>query len=261
MIEIYGSILNPSRRLKCILSTTVAVIMLEASLNMKNRQWKLVFSAGKRHLANHENEKALEYLQIALGECPVELESELASIFYYLGVTLQKLGMTNCALKSFRSAQRLDKSGHAAQCIRRYSNGYGMAKQISTELDDWKAFYSVHLYRYLVTKKTKKMGTDAEHDMISDLIYEAWRELSKSVSMGGLSDEEKMSLFREVRIVYPTFDLSLIFEDNGESAITVDFTRHKKVTSEDHCFCGSGLPYKLCCGRIPGEDELLVGII
>ena len=31
------------------------------------------------------------------------------------------------------------------------------------------------------------------------------------------------------------------------------------VGPNDRCVCGSGLPYRLCHGRTPGTDEVLLG--
>ncbi len=181
-------------------------------------------------------------------------------MLYLLGCTLNKLGMRNCALKSWSTARRLYKNGFASRCILRYANNYGMAKQETSIEDDWKAFYSVQLYRYIRTKRTRRVGTEAERDMIVDLISDGWRSLLARYRLAGLTSEEKMALFRSVRIIFPAFHFSEATDDEP-ATIPVDFGRKRRIGVDDHCFCGSGLPYKLCCGRIPGEEELLSGII
>ena len=177
---------------------------------------------------------------------------------FYLGVTLNKLGMASCALKSWSVAHKLDRHSYSGKFLRRFANAYGMAKQESEELDDWKAFYSVQLARYLSMKKSKRLGTDAEKDMIWELILDGWRELHNSMDLLSLDSEDKLKLFRAFKIVFPVFALP---EDDEPRPIAVDFSRQKRVGLDDHCFCGSGLPYKLCCGRTPGEDELITGVI
>ena len=50
------------------------------------------------------------------------------------------------------SVEELLALGHverARQILERFANSYGMAKQCCGDLDDWQAFYSIHLLRYL----------------------------------------------------------------------------------------------------------------
>ncbi len=227
---------------------------------MHAQHWRSSLRKGKKYLTQHENEKALNELRQAVSECPVDQRRDLAKTLYYLGITLHKLGMSNCALKSWCSAQQLVKVGLAYRCLRRYSNAYGMARQQTQKLDDWKAFYAVHLYRYLSMKRSRKLGTDAERDMIWDLIREAWHELTAAVVLSRMTAAEKIAVFNDVRIVFPSFTVSDQEKAQFEE-IPVDFTKKRRIYREDACFCGSGLPYKLCCGRIPGEDELTGGVI
>ena len=227
-------------------------------MSLNQEAWHIAYCRGKTSLAKHNPEKALKSFEAALATCPVDKPKELARILYYLGIALNRLGMSSCALKSWSSSHRLDQQGYAGKFLRKFSNGYGMAKQRTAELDDWKAFYAVQLVRYLTLKKSGKLGTDAERDMIWELILEEWRALRNSIDMAAMSSEEKLSLFRAYKIVFPFFSLP---EDQGEQPIPVDFARQKRVSLDDQCFCGSGLPYRLCCGRTPGEDELSIGVI
>jgi hypothetical protein len=222
--------------------------------------WKTAFLRGKRALQHHDNELALKFFERALSSCPVSSKKELSEILYLLGSTLNKLGMRNCALKSWSSAGRLHKHGYAARSVRRFSNAYGMAKQMTSLEDDWKAFYSVQLYRYLCMKKTRRLGTEAERDMIEDLIVDAWNELKSMFQLQDLDTEEKMQVFKTTRIVFPTFEVQDVSFGSGDT-IPVDFGRKQRVHADDHCFCGSGLPFRSCCGRIPGKNELLSGIL
>lgn len=222
--------------------------------------WNGELRRGKRFLARHNPEAALQCFERATSECPVERSKELAQILFYFGITLRKLGMNNCALKSWGAAQRLHKHKLSAGFLQRFSNSYGMVKQATESLDDWKAFYSVHLERYLHTKNSHRIGADAERDMIVDLIFEAWKNLNETYDISLLSTGQKLSLFRATEIIYPAFSVEQAQRAN-DTTISVDFNRKKKMLMEDHCFCGSGLPYRLCCGRTPGVEELENGII
>ena len=168
------------------------------------------------------------------------------------------MGMNGCALKSWSAAQRLNKSLYAGKLLRRYTNDYGMAKQSCSEQDDWKAFYSVQLTGYLSTKKSGRLGTNAEKDMIWDLIREAWREFMTVSDTGTLSSEEKMAMYRAVRIIFPTF--SVPHPEDSKTEIAVNFAKQRKLAPGDLCYCGSGLSYKMCCGRALGIDELNFGL-
>jgi tetratricopeptide (TPR) repeat protein len=227
-------------------------------MSLNHEVWHIAFDRGKASLAKHNPEKALKSFESALATCPVDKPKDLARILYYLGVALHRLGMSSCALKSWSSAHRLDRQGYSGKFLLRFANGYGMAKQKTKDLDDWKAFHAVQLVRYLSLKKSGKLGTDAERDMIWELILEEWKGLRNSLDLAAMSSEEKLGLFRAFKIVFPFFSLP---EENGEPPIPVDFARQKRVTLDDQCFCGSGLPYRLCCGRTPGQDELNIGVI
>lgn len=226
-------------------------------MERKGDEWRIAYLRGKTLLSRHNPEQALKNFESALAKCPVDRVKELGKILYYLGVTLQKLGRPSWALRSWSAARKLDKHNYSGKFLSRFSNPYGMVKQGSCELDDWNAYYSVQLSRYLSTKRSKKLGTDAERDMIWDLIREGFRELCDSAGLEGMDSREKMTFFRKHRLVFPTFSVpsELDFE-----SIPVNFLKKCKQNMDDHCFCGSGLPYKLCCGRIPGKEELQNGL-
>ena len=155
-------------------------------------------------------------------------------------------------------ATKLYKNGYSARLVARFANCYGMAKQSSAEIDDWKAYFSVQLSRYLKTKRSRKIGTDAERDMIGDLLADGYRSLRVSYPFNRLSAGVKMDLFRKSVLVFPSFQVPSRLPSE---TIPVDFTRKTRLSADDHCLCSSGLPYKLCCGRVPGETELLSGTL
>ena len=226
-------------------------------MERKTEPWRIAYARGKTLLTRHDPEHALKDFESALANCPVDRVKELGKILYFLGVTLQKLGMSSWALRSWSVARKLDKHNYSGKFLTRFTNPYGMAKQANCELDDWNAYYSIQLARYLSTKRSKKLGTDAEKDMIWDLIREGYRELRVLIDLDSLGSREKLVVFKRHQLVFPTFTASV---PTGVESIPVDFVKKRRINIEDHCFCGSGVPYKLCCGRIPGKDELVDGL-
>lgn len=201
--------------------------------------WLLNFRKGMKKLTRHETECALRYLQTAIAGCPVDRSTDLAKILFYTGIALKKLGLHDGAVRSWNASHQLVKNGPVVRHLKRFSNEYGMAKQGMEELDDWKAFYSIQLARYLRSKKSRCIGTVAESDMIRDLISDAWNELKRSGTLAGMSPAEKIGVFKSVSIVFPFFYVPGVRQTSGESV-----GRDSKS-----CPCGSGLPFRACCGN------------
>jgi hypothetical protein len=199
-------------------------------------------------LSKHSPEKALDVLRRAVEECPVTKTRDLSSLLFYTGITLKKLGCMDGAIQSWIGAHRLVKDSYSIKMIRRYVNCYGMEKQCTEETDDWMAFYSIQAARYLETKKTGRFSSDAERDMIRDLLSDHWGRIKSSLD--GMSPQAKKHLFREVKIPFPF----LVLDQDGEkNVIPVDFRHRRRIDAGERCPCGSGLSYLVCCGRIPRE--------
>jgi len=140
--------------------------------------------------------------------------------------------------------------------LHRFGNDYGMVRQSTPELDDWRAFYSVQLQRYLQSKHTRQIVTDAEGDMIKDLIHDHWKQIRARGLLEGRSAEQKLSIFRSVKIIFPFYVSPEILESK---VVTVDFLNKSRLAAADRCRCGSGMPFMMCCGRTEGADELSRG--
>jgi hypothetical protein len=219
--------------------------------------WKRELKRGIHFLSRHDADSALRSFNQALADCPVSETKHLSRLLFYMGITLKRLGYTDSAVKSWLGSNRLLKNAYASKMLKRFSNDYGMARQSCSDLDDWRAFYSIQLTRYLNTKRYKRFCCEAERDMIRDLIADYWRQLKMEGVLEGHSCEEKNRLFKKVRIVFP-----LLRPDDScaETLVYVDFREKKQASPEDRCLCGSGLSFMACCGRIPGEIELLNGL-
>jgi hypothetical protein len=131
-----------------------------------------------------------------------------------------------------------------------------MARQATCEQDDQQAFYGVQLSRYIRSKRSHKLGTRAEIDMIAELIDEYWAGLRKSRVLDEKSVEEKLRFFRDTLIVFPYLSVPTAVKTED---LAVDFGHGRRIGATDRCVCGSGLPYRLCHGRTPGTDEILLG--
>ena len=224
---------------------------------MANAAWIRHYGRGLSSLARHRATEAVKALQEALEQCPPSRTRDLYKICLFLGVALQRIGFPQSAIKSWISCQRLNKRGAARKMLSRYTNCYGMERQESSEADDWQAFSSIQVARYLLGKNKRGFSTEAEHDMILDLVRDSWAELRGSMGTREMSSCERLEAFRAVRIVFPT---ALPVEQRLEDpVIVVNFQTKQRVGLADRCSCGSGMPFMLCCGRTPGSEELLSG--
>ncbi len=212
---------------------------------------------GMALLARHDPQEAARSLEKALRECPASRRADLHRICFFLGVALNRLGHPETAIKSWVSCQRLRKRGPTRRFLFRFTNGYGMEKQTCDDLDDWRAFASIQLSRYLACKNKRTFSTRAEQDMVVDLIKDHWKLLVKSKAMAGLSCSEKHALFSRTPVVFPTVVADPV---SAPSVIAVNFQSRRRMEFSERCFCGSGLPFRLCCGRTPGYEEVLSGI-
>jgi hypothetical protein len=220
--------------------------------------WSMYFDNGLRLLSRHKPHAAIRFLESALQECPTSNVSELYRICFFLGVALKRLGYSQTAIKSWLSCKRLKKRGYAGKLLSRMTNPYGMEKQECESKDDWMAFASLQMSRYLLSKQRRAFSTRAEKDMIQDLIFDSWKFLSDSGALEGRSCSEKYGFFTKTKIVFPNFTMATV--QNQSPVISVDFRAQKRLGLNDRCFCGSGLPFSMCCGRTPGREEVMSGI-
>jgi hypothetical protein len=206
-------------------------------------------SSGARallQLSRHNPADALRLFRLALDACPATDERQLAKLLYFLGFALMRVGNADAAMDSWRAAHRLRRRTYALRMLRRYANCYGMERQSTGELDDWKAFLSIQVGRYLSGKRHGRFSAQAERDMVRDLVFEYWRAIRASAVLAGRSPGEREQILSAVEIVFPY----RLPEDAPGEVIPVDFRRKRRVAPADRCPCGSGLPFMACCGRL-----------
>lgn len=213
--------------------------------------WQREADLGLLELKRHRPRAALGHLDHALRVCPESRGAELARIFFYLGVTLRKLGFANPALRSWIASQKLEKRGLGGKMLGRYANEYGMARQDSGEEDDRQAFYSLQEGRYLRSRRGQQFQSETERRLVEALIHSHWEELRSNHDLRRMAPGTKRELFRCVVIELPAY-----VGAHGDGTIAVDFPHGRRICPEDRCTCGSGRPFGACCGRIRGLDEL-----
>jgi hypothetical protein len=219
-------------------------------------KWQGDFQRGIRMLARHDPGGALLFFSRSLKACPAKHCDELTHVLYYMGIALKRLGYSNSAVRSWITSLRMRRHKETRALLGRFCNCYGMAKQECGDQDDWQAFYSIQLMRYLRGFQKRTLSSRTERIVLRDIIGLYWRKLKGTGALAGKSPEQKCELFKSTHIDFPLF-----FEDQAEEPVLlVDFGTGRKVGLGDKCPCGSGLPYIACCGRTPGEDELAIGL-
>jgi hypothetical protein len=205
------------------------------------------FRRGKRALANRRPDLALRSFRSAVDSCPAAQAGYLSACLYWLAVALLRLDRPELALKSLASAQKLRPKGHARSMYLQRSNEYGMCRRERPELDDFYAFYSVQAGAYLGQKPSGRFDSNAEKDLITRFIGDAWKTLVRSGALEGLCASRKLELFKARPVSFPFFGLEA--QARG-TVIKADFRRGQRIKGDDRCSCGSGLSYSRCCGRI-----------
>lgn len=217
----------------------------------------LRYSSGKRALAAHDPLAALRLLKEAVDECPASSPRALSERLYWLAITLRRLGKDGLAVKALASAQRLAPRGRARSMYERVANGYGMPKAACREHDDYRAFCSIQLGRYLARVPERRFADQAEADAVLAVIADAWLRLARSRGeerpFASIGCDDKLQAFRAVRIDFPTLRERPVLA--SASVIQVNFRAGKAVEPGDRCPCGSGLPYRRCCGRVKAPYE------
>jgi tetratricopeptide (TPR) repeat protein len=222
---------------------------------VRNNDRKAEYRRGMRALASHEPALAMRLLRSAVDSCPTSERAELTRSLYWLAIALRRLGKDGLAIKALSSAQRLSPRGRARDMYERVANDYGMPRASCVEHDDYRAFCSIQIRRYLEGVPDRRFQNQEEIDAVLTVIADAWLRLNEARPLGKASCDEKLKAFRDVGITYPAFRQRR--EVRRATVIAADFVRGRALGADDRCSCGSGLPYRMCCGRtrLPYEPE------
>ena len=210
------------------------------------------FRAGLRALSRHRPDLAVRSLRVATEACPAVLSGELSRRMYWLAIALLRLDRPEIALKSLATAQKLRPRGMARKVYLLRANDYGMPRRGKPEVDDFYAFYSIQTCAYLRRKRKAHFDDVGEKDAVVRLIADAWRALFRSGRLDGLDAMAKLAVFRELRIPFPSFAMG---KSSSAAILEVDFRRRSLLGGGERCPCGSGLPYRQCCGRTASPRE------
>jgi hypothetical protein len=210
------------------------------------------FRRGLRELLRHRPDLAVRSLRKAADDCPATMPGELSQRLYWLSLALFRLDRPELALKGLASAQKLRPRGIARAAYEHRVNEYGMLRRQSPDLDDFYAFYSIHSCAYLGKKPNGRFDSSSEKDNVVRLIGDSWRAVSRSRLLSGLGPAEKLAMFREWPVAFPSF--GVLTERNGRE-VAVNFKRGSRQGCDERCSCGSGLPYRQCCGRTASPSE------
>ena len=201
------------------------------------------FRAGLRALARHDAQAALRFFRTAVDSCSPVRHAALSRYLYWLSIPLIRLGRSELAAKSLVSAQKLEPRGPARRLYRNLVNEYGMVSTGCPDKDDFRAFFSIQLRRYLGSRPGGRFRTEAEQDAVARIIADSWVGLKGSDPLAEKSCSDKLELFRSCDITFPFrfLDRAKILEGN--------FRRGTAQRPDDRCSCGSGLAHRQCCGR------------
>lgn len=208
----------------------------------------------EKHKLYEGYRKQLGQYRQMLASCSGENEAEVAELFTRIGHLLLRLGLKEQALSSWRSSLRLQPAHEVREKVLELLNQYGMIRCGSRREDDFKAFASVQIGKYLSRKSKRCFGTLAEADMVMDLISDYWYELERSERLMRMDCSDKVFFFREIRIEFP------ICNDQSDQCIAYDFRGRRVMEPGDSCHCESGLPYYACCGAIVDPADYINGL-
>lgn len=154
-------------------------------------------------MANHDAAAALPYLRLAVDQCPPERRTELSRRLYWLSMALRRLDRQTLAIKALASARQLSPRGPVSRSFYNITNGYGQPRCACEEHDDYRAFFSVQVKRYLWTVPGQRFADNSEMEIVLEVIAKAWLQLQKEISLDGLDCRTKLACFDKYRINFP----------------------------------------------------------
>lgn len=160
--------------------------------------WELAKDRGKSYLSRHRPQMALRFFEQGVRECPVEENRALASLLYYCGIALKKMGAQEDALECWNNSGILDPQSPAREMVNRHLEP-GLPEE-RRHLQEWYSFKAVQVSRYFSQKAAARFETLEEHRRVKEILRGYWEEIVASRVLEGLNDNEKMALFREIRI-------------------------------------------------------------
>ncbi len=163
--------------------------------------WRDEFSKGRKCIIRKDLRGALNHLHRSIKDCPVEHEIALADIFFNLGIAFRKMGFIKPAVRSWDASMCADKNGSGVAILNQLFPGNRLS-------EDRYNFYLIQLSTYLQVKKSGKIESEAEQDMIIDLLDIYWEQIIDSGILYKQSQSEKNIIFKDIKIDFPYMDVS-----------------------------------------------------
>ncbi|MBU0933997.1 MAG: hypothetical protein KKI09_03475 [Spirochaetes bacterium] len=161
------------------------------------------FSRGLDALARHDPATALVHLRSAVAACSAAHPGELSRRLYWLAITLHRLGKQPLAIKALSSARQLAPRGHISRYFSHTTNEYGQPRCSCAEHDDYRAFFSVQVQRYLWSVPGQRFTDNVEMETVMAIIAKAWLQMQKSGALAELDCRQKVAYFNRYRIQFP----------------------------------------------------------
>ncbi len=163
------------------------------------------YRAGQRFLRLHQTERAIRAFTACV-DCAEEAPaSERARSLYWLGISLYRAGQRSLAVRCWQQARCLSARLPVRRIHERLVNEYGMPRCACTELDDWQAFRSIQLARFLEARPSGRFTSRAERDAVEGLLLTAYKPLALSRRLERMSTDAKRALFSAANPLAPLF--------------------------------------------------------
>jgi len=154
-------------------------------------------------MGKHDAIRALPLLRIAVDQCSVKQRNELSRRLYWLSLALRRLDRQTLAIKALASARQLAPRGFVSRSFGHIANGYGQPRCACEEHDDYRAFFSIQVKRYLWTVPGQRFTDSTEMESVLAIIAKAWVQLQQEISLDGLDCTSKVACFDKYRVSFP----------------------------------------------------------
>ncbi len=159
---------------------------------MKISLFEQYIQQGKDALREGESQKAMNFFGNALEIIPQKNQLELIETLFLLGVSMKRLGQIDHAQQCWRTGMML------------FSDRDTLEERELFLSEEDELFRKLHMKRYLASRKHFAFKNRAEKDYVVDLINDAWMRLTASGILNDIDFEERLLLYFDTKIVFPT---------------------------------------------------------
>lgn len=157
--------------------------------------WKTCLQRGEEYLESRRPSDAVHCFEQALRECPNDDSRGMAMVLFYCGLTLEKLGATDGAVRCWRSAADYDGNNPSHRMLDKYSETSGNMKD-----REYHTFAAVQTAKYFQRKGKEHFDSQQEHRELMRVVDAYWIELEDSGILDLYPAEDLFYLFYEIQI-------------------------------------------------------------